>query len=154
SNNQTIKQSNNQTIKQSNNQTIKQSNNQTIKQSNNQTIKQSNNQTIKLKMSIKELEETINQQAAILVYFQNDHCPPCMSLRPKVETMAQVDFPKMNLTFIDSFKNPALTAHFGVFAHPTLLIFFDGKEYIRSSKYVSIPELKSKIQRPYTLLFD
>lgn len=105
-------------------------------------------------MSINELQESIDKQSAILVYFQNDHCPPCMSLRPKVETLLETDFPKMKLQFIDSFKNPELTAHSGVFAHPTLLIFFDGKEYIRSSKYVSIPELKSKIQRPYTLLFE
>lgn len=117
------------------------------KAKNNQRIKQS-------KMSINELQETINQQLAILIYFQNDNCPPCRSLRPKVETMTQADFPKMKLIFIDSFKNPELTAYFGVFAHPTLLIFFDGKEYIRSSKYVSTLELKSKIQRPYTLLFD
>ena len=105
-------------------------------------------------MSINELQQKIATEAAMLIYFQNDHCPPCMSLRPKVEAMIESDFPKIDLQFIDSFANPELTAQFGVFAHPTLLIFFDGKEYIRTSKYVSVPELKSKIQRPYTLLFE
>lgn len=105
-------------------------------------------------MTIKQLRQIIDQRSALLIYFQNDHCSPCISLRPKVEVMAKADFPKMHLQFIDSFQNPELTAHFGVFAHPTLLIFFDGKEYIRASKYVSISELKSKIARPYQLLFE
>ena len=105
-------------------------------------------------MSKNELETKIKEAAAILVYFQNDNCLPCISLRPKIEKMIQTDFPNMNLTFIDSFAHPELTAHFGVFAHPTLLIFFEGKEYNRSSKYVSISELQSKIERLYKLLFD
>jgi thioredoxin-like negative regulator of GroEL len=68
--------------------------------------------------------------------------------------MVKQDFPKMNLTFVNSFENPELTAQFGVFAHPTLIIFFDGKEYIRASKYVSIQELSQKIKRPYQLIFS
>lgn len=105
-------------------------------------------------MSITELQQKIDSEAAIMVYFQNDLCSPCVSLRPKVEALLASDFPKMDLVFIDSFENPTLTAHFGVFAHPTLLVFLEGKEYIRSSKYVSTAELKSKIERPYHLLFD
>lgn len=105
-------------------------------------------------MSIIDLQQTIQAAAAILIYFQNDQCAPCKSLRPKVEAMVKSDFPKMKLQFIDSFENPELTAHFGVFAHPTLIVFFDGKEFNRSSKYVSIAELQSKLKRPYELLFD
>ena len=104
-------------------------------------------------MTTAQLEQKIKDNAAILVYFQNDNCPPCMSLRPKVQTMIAEDFPKMNLTFINSFENPQLTAQFGVFAHPTLLVFFDGKEYFRASKYISTQELSQKIERPYQMIF-
>lgn len=105
-------------------------------------------------MTTERLQQDVKNNKAILVYFQNDNCPPCMSLRPKIQTMVKQDFPKMNLTFVNSFENPELTAQFGVFAHPTLIIFFDGKEYIRASKYVSIQELSQKIKRPYQLIFS
>lgn len=105
-------------------------------------------------MTIKEIQEIIQSKSAILVYFQNDHCPPCMSLRPKVETLISQQFDKMDLLFVDSFANPELTANFSIFAHPTLLIFFEGKEYFRASKYISTQELSTKIKRPYELIFD
>jgi thioredoxin-like negative regulator of GroEL len=105
-------------------------------------------------MTTAQLQQKIQDKEAILVYFQNDNCPPCMSLRPKVQTMIEQDFPKMNLTFVNSFENPELTAQFSVFAHPTLLIFFDGKEYFRASKYVSTQELSQKIERPYQMIFE
>ena len=100
-----------------------------------------------------ELEEIIKGEDALIIYFYNDNCPPCISLRPKVKKMVREDFPKMKIFFINSEKHPELTAHHGVFANPTLLVFFDGKEFIRESKYVSIPELSQGINRIYNLMF-
>jgi thioredoxin 1 len=98
-----------------------------------------------------QLLETIKNEPSILVYFQNDNCPPCLSLRPKIEEMIKNDFPKMKLVFVDSAANPTLSADFKVFANPTLLVFFEGQEFIRASKYVSVVELKGKIQRLYKI---
>ncbi len=99
-----------------------------------------------------QLLETIKNENAILIYFQNDNCPPCLSLRPKIELMIEKDFSEMKLVFINSGDNPDISAHFKVFAHPTLLVFFEGQEYIRASKYVSVIELKTKIDRLYQLM--
>ena len=30
------------------------------------------------------------------------------------------------------------------FASPVILVFFEGKEYIRKSKYVSVPEIEKR----------
>jgi hypothetical protein len=51
-------------------------------------------------------------------------------------------------------QHPELAGEFHVFANPTLLVFFEGKEYIRKSKYVSIPELQSEIGRLYGMIFE
>ena len=99
-----------------------------------------------------QLLETIKNEQAILVYFQNDNCPPCFSLRPKIEEMIKNDFPLMKLVFVNSIKDANVAAHFNVFAHPTLLVFFEGREFIRVSKYVSVVELKGKIQRLYEMI--
>ena len=99
------------------------------------------------------IKETISQEAAVLVYFKNDMCAPCMALRPKVEELISSKFPEMKFIVVDSVENPELNGEFQVFANPTLLVFFDGKEYIRKSKYVSIPELEAEIGRLYGMMF-
>ena len=99
------------------------------------------------------IKETISREAAVLVYFKNDMCAPCMALRPKVEELISSKFPEMKFIVVDSVENPELNGEFQVFANPTLLVFFDGKEYIRKSKYVSIPELEAEIGRLYGMMF-
>ena len=99
------------------------------------------------------IKEIIEQEAAVLVYFKNDSCGPCLALRPKVEELLREQFPEVKFMVVDSVENPQLNGEFQVFANPTLLVFFDGKEYIRKSKYVSIPELKAEIGRLYGMMF-
>ena len=99
------------------------------------------------------LKEIIRQEAAVLAYFKNDNCAPCLALRPKVEAMINEQFPEVKFVIVDSLLNPDLNGEFQVFANPTLLVFFDGKEYIRKSKYVSIPELQAEIGRLYGMMF-
>ena len=105
-------------------------------------------------MTKKDLDDIIEQEEAVIIYFYNDNCAPCISLRPKVWALVKNEFPKINFYLINSEKHPELTAHHSVFANPTLLVFFDGKEFIRKSKYVSIPELSQSIQRVYDLMFE
>jgi len=104
--------------------------------------------------TIEQMNAHIADNEASMVYFYNDHCAPCLSLRPKVVNLIEKSFPKMKLTFVNSEKFPDLPAGLQVFANPTLIIFFDGKEYRRKSKYVSIQELAAEIDRPYQLIFE
>jgi thioredoxin 1 len=100
------------------------------------------------------LKNQIEKEKAILVYFFNDDCAPCNVLRPKVENLLVHFFPRMKLEFINSKKDPSVPAAFGVYTNPALLIFFEGKEFKRFSKYVSIKELEDGIQKYYALLFE
>ncbi len=88
---------------------------------------------------------------AVMVFFYNDHCPPCISLRPKVQTLLENAFPEMQLVLVDGLQHPALSAKLNVFGFPTLIGFFEGKEFFRKSKYVSVSELSQAIERPYRL---
>lgn len=103
---------------------------------------------------IGELQNAIDSSQAILVYFYNESCAPCVALRPKVQEMMEVRFEKMDLLFINSAQLPELSANFNVYSSPTIIVCFDGKENFRVSKYVSIQELSQKIQRYYDLLFS
>ena len=104
--------------------------------------------------NIKQAESLIRDNPAILFYLYNDHCAPCQSLRPKVVELICDRYPKLKLTFVNSEKYPKIAAHFNSFSNPTLIIYFDGKEHRRVSKYVGITQLSEEIKKPYFLLFD
>jgi thioredoxin 1 len=104
-------------------------------------------------MEIKEIENLTTGKTAVLLYFYNDACAPCKVLRPKVIEMVETEFPKMELRLINTEQNPAVSARYGVFAAPTLLVYFEGKEYIRESKNISVSELHDKIDRYYMMVF-
>ncbi|HRY99907.1 MAG TPA: thioredoxin family protein [Bacteroidales bacterium] len=100
------------------------------------------------------VRDILQQEPAVMLYFYNDHCAPCISLRPKVEYLIEQEFPRMKLVMVNGESEALTAASFGVFSHPTLILFFEGKEYIRESKYVSIGQLDRAIRRPYDLLFQ
>ncbi len=100
-----------------------------------------------------DIQNFIQENSAVLLYFYNDSCAPCKVLRPKVKELVETDFPKIMFRLIHADQYAAASAHYGVFASPTLIVFFEGKEYIRESKNISISELHDKIERIYNLLF-
>ena len=104
--------------------------------------------------SLEEVKEKVSSNPALLVYFKNDNCAPCLVLRPKVQELIESTFPKIDLIIVDTVKQPEFAGEFHVYANPTLLVFFDGKEYIRKSKYVAISELKGEIGRLYQMAFS
>jgi thioredoxin-like negative regulator of GroEL len=103
---------------------------------------------------LSQIQEAIANDEALIAYFYSDRCAPCISLRPKVKEMIANYYPKMKLYFINSEKYPEMTAQYGIFSNPTLVTFFDRKEYVRKSKYVSIPELRGEIDRLYEMMFS
>ena len=105
-------------------------------------------------ISLSDVRSKVDSQPAILVYFKNDNCAPCLVLRPKVKELLNETFPSIEMIVVDTVEQPEFAGEFHVFANPTLLVFFDGKEYIRKSKYVAIPELKGEISRLYDMIFS
>ena len=104
--------------------------------------------------SINEFEEILAGQDAVLAYFSTESCSVCHVLKPKLIEMVSDSFPKMKMVFIESDKLPELAAQNRVFTAPTVVVFFAGRETIRKSRAFGVDELRSEIQRPYSLLFE
>ena len=104
--------------------------------------------------TIEEVENLLKDLPAVLLYFYNDSCAPCLSLRPKVVELICDRFPKIRIGFVNGARNPSLTAKYNAFSFPTLILFFEGRETFRGSKYIAIPQLAEKINKPYVLLFE
>jgi thioredoxin 1 len=105
-------------------------------------------------MELQTIEHLIQSNQAVMLYFYSDRCAPCVSLRPKVEELIKLNFPLIKLYLIDSEHHSIITGHFGIFANPALLVFFEGNEFMRWSKYVSLQQIESAIDRPYQIIFE
>ena len=84
-----------------------------------------------------------------LIVCQPDHGEQALGI---AETLVQSG--ALDVIVIDSVEQPEFAGEFQVYANPTLLVFFEGKEYIRKSKFVAIPELKAEISRLYEMMFS
>jgi thioredoxin-like negative regulator of GroEL len=104
--------------------------------------------------SIQEFDQILAENDAVLVYFSTEICSVCQVLKPKVFEMVSESFPKMKMVFVESNKLPELAAQNRVFAAPTVVVFFAGRETIRKIRAFGVDELKSEIQRPYSLFFE
>jgi thioredoxin 1 len=107
----------------------------------------------KTTMNLSDIQTIITNKPAVFLYFFNDNCAPCKILRPKVQEMVATHFDKLEFHLVNAEKFAETAAHFGIFSSPTLLVFFEGKEYIRESKNISINELHDKINRYYKMIF-
>ncbi len=105
-------------------------------------------------MQIEELKQTIQNEDAVMVYFSGEFCGVCKVLQPKIKDAFQKSFPKIKQVYIsaDEYKQTAI--EFGVFAVPTIIVYFDGKEHQRKSRNLSVVGFVEELQRPYGLFFN
>lgn len=87
----------------------------------------------------------------VLVYFANNICSVCRDMVPKIEMMVE-RYPLIKLVNIDMQKSPELSANYGIFTAPAILLFIQGKETIREAGIISLIKLEEKISRYYLLL--
>ncbi len=104
--------------------------------------------------SFDEFLKLKNEEPALLAYFSTEACNVCKVLKPKVADLLQQEFPKIKSVYIKSDKLPEVAAQNQVFTAPTILVFFDGREYIRKSRNIGIGELQLEIERPYSMIFS
>ena len=103
--------------------------------------------------SFEEFLKLKEEEPALLAYFSIEYCNVCKVLKPKISELTENEFPNMKMVYIKSDKFPDIAAQNQIFAAPTILVFFDGREYIRKSRNIGITELQNALERPYSMLF-
>ncbi len=89
-----------------------------------------------------------------LIYFSHEKCNVCKVLKPKVHQLLTDFFPKIKMFYCDTELYPAIAAQNAIFTVPTLIIFFDEKEFFRKSRNIGLHELKNDLERPYSIMFQ
>jgi len=105
-------------------------------------------------MQLSTIQTMIQDELGVLLYFSGEQCNVCHALRPKFKALFDQKFPAIKQLYLDAHQNPEISAHFQVFSVPTMIVFLDGREFIREGRAVSLYQLESQLQRPYSMMVD
>lgn len=102
--------------------------------------------------TLEQINNTLQNNDAVLLYFSSPGCNVCHVLKPKLIDAVTEVFPLFVIESIDIAETPEVASHFSVFTIPTVLVFFQGREFLRKSRHMSVGEVVNAIERPYTLM--
>ncbi|MRI58585.1 MAG: thioredoxin [Epsilonproteobacteria bacterium] len=102
---------------------------------------------------IEAIEDAIKQEAALL-YISAPNCNVCEALKPKIRSLFERRFPKITLYEANIAHTPELAGRFNIMSAPAILLFFDGKEFAREGRNISIDLFEQKVAKIYQLYFD
>ncbi len=104
--------------------------------------------------SVAAMQAFVTGHEAAVVYFAGADCGVCHVLEPRVRALLSESFPRIAFGRVATEQATELAAQQSVFAVPTLLVFFDGRESFRYARNFSIGEIERDIARPYGMFFD
>lgn len=98
--------------------------------------------------SVDNIQQFINEHPLSFIYVSRTDCSVCHSLLPQVrEVMA--DFSEIQLGSVNADDVEDVAGYFSIFTVPVLLLFVDGKEYVREARFVPMEPFKEKIEKIY-----
>ena len=107
---------------------------------------------MKQAQSLLQIQNSINTGNPVLIYFSGENCSVCKVLKPKIEEEISKNFPLFETLEVQTDLHKEITSHFTVFSIPTMLVFFDKKEFFRRGRNMSVSVFMEEIKRPYNLM--
>jgi len=105
-------------------------------------------------MTLEELQNIIRTEVGVLLYFSGENCNVCHALRPKFKDLFDNEFSQIKQIYLDAHENPQISANFQVFSVPTMIVFLDGKEFVREGRAVSLHKMTEQLKRPYDMMTE
>ena len=102
--------------------------------------------------SLSQFNLFIEENKTAAVYLSTPDCNVCKVLKSKVIEMIEENFPLIKFGYVNIEAARDVAAQNQVFSVPTILFFFEGKEFLRKARYVDIEELRSALSRIYDLM--
>jgi thioredoxin 1 len=101
-----------------------------------------------------ELRDYLNTNRAVVLYFSRDHCSVCKALKPKLEEELNGKYPEIQKVHIDAQVSPQTAAEYHVNSVPVVLLYLEGREFLRKTRTFSVKEFIDQIERPYRLMIE
>ncbi|MEG0087039.1 MAG: thioredoxin family protein [Niameybacter sp.] len=98
-----------------------------------------------------EIQEQIEQNELLILYFTGTACGACEVIKHKVE-MILVKYPEVKGIEVNGEKEPQVAIGYGVYALPLMMLFVQGKESLREGRNLNLSEFEEKVARYVSML--
>ncbi len=102
--------------------------------------------------NLSQAHDLVQQSPISVLYFSGPDCGVCQALKPRVEALLAERFPRVQAGYIDLAQLPQASGEYLVFAVPTLICYFDGREGPRLSRAFGLGEVEQALARAYQIL--
>lgn len=98
--------------------------------------------------SVDEIEGFLKKHQFCLLYVSRPECTVCHAILPKLLIMLE-SYPQIYVGHINASRVEQVAERFLVFSVPTIMIFIDGKEYLRTDRFVRLEQLSEQVNSMY-----
>lgn len=94
---------------------------------------------------LSEIQEHIHSHEISLVFIKMAHCGVCDVVFEKTGELLK-KYPQVKAAAVSIEKTPDIAGEFLVFTAPTILLFLQGKEVLRQSRFVTFGKVEETLQ--------
>lgn len=96
--------------------------------------------------SIQSIDNFIKINQLSFLYVSRPNCSVCHGLLPQVQKLME-KYPEIKLGHINATAVEEVAGRFSIFTVPVLLLFVEGKEYIREARIVHMDLFEEKLDK-------
>lgn len=93
-----------------------------------------------------EYETFIQDNPMTLIYYSTLLCGVCHVMKPQVESLLE-NYPEIQAREVIMDELPEISAQQTIFSAPTVILYVEGKEFVRQSGYLRLDQLNDLLLR-------
>ena len=93
-----------------------------------------------------ELKQRVFTEEIVLVLLKSKNCSVCDAVFVQYKTFLN-ELSNINKYYVSTEKVPTVSGEYLVFTAPTILLFINGKEVERQSRFISFEKFSTQIER-------
>ena len=101
--------------------------------------------------TIEETRSFTEDNHLAFLYVAQEGCSVCHALLPKLRLLLE-PYPEIALAVADAQEVPQVASDYQIFSAPALLLFVEGRVYIREGRFVQFQKLAATLER--LILFE
>ncbi|HLS09553.1 thioredoxin family protein [Lentibacillus sp.] len=98
--------------------------------------------------TLAQVDDFIANHSLLLIFISRTGCSICHGLLPQVQELLD-NYPEIQMGHVNADHLEAIAGRFSIFAVPVVLLFVDGKEYLREARIVHMDLFKEKLSKIY-----